>query len=53
MEAYLEEIEIFRQRLSEVVCEHQGNFLHPIVLQVSQQLDRSIVKYQDALSHQS
>jgi len=53
MEAYLEEIESFRRRLSEVVCEHQGNFLHPIVLQVSQQLDRSIVKYQDALLQQA
>jgi hypothetical protein len=49
MESYLEEIETVRRRLVEVVNEHQGNLLHPIVLQVSQQLDLTILKYQDAL----
>ena len=53
MEAYLEEIETFRRRLVEVVREHQGNLLHPIVLEVSQQLDRSIVKYQGELLRQA
>jgi hypothetical protein len=46
METHLEEIEKFRCKLADVVSEHHGNLLHPIVLQVSQQLDNYIVKYQ-------
>jgi len=46
MKPQLEEIEQARRRLAEVVAEHQGNLLHPIVIQVSQQLDKYIVNYQ-------
>ncbi|ARU60469.1 hypothetical protein CBW65_04815 [Tumebacillus avium] len=46
MQIHLEEIERCRQQLEEVVSRHQGNLLHPIVLQASQQLDTYIVKYQ-------
>jgi hypothetical protein len=46
MEAYLEDIERIRQKLAEVVQQYHGNLLHPVVLQVSQQLDNYIVHYQ-------
>ncbi|TCP57802.1 Spo0E like sporulation regulatory protein [Tumebacillus sp. BK434] len=46
MQIHLEEIERCRQQLEDVVSKHQGNLLHPIVLQASQQLDSYIVKYQ-------
>ena len=46
MKPQLEDIEQVRRRLAEVVAEHQGNLLHPIVIQVSQQLDKYIVNYQ-------
>ncbi|ASS73896.1 hypothetical protein CIG75_02170 [Tumebacillus algifaecis] len=46
MRVHLEEIERCRQQLEDVVSRHQGNLLHPIVLQASQQLDKYIVKYQ-------
>lgn len=47
MKPQLEEIESVRRRLAEVVAEHQGDLLHPIVIQVSQQLDKYIVNYQN------
>ncbi|MGZ6505345.1 MAG: Spo0E family sporulation regulatory protein-aspartic acid phosphatase [Tumebacillaceae bacterium] len=46
MDAYLEDIERIRQKLAEVVNEYHGDLLHPVVLQVSQQLDTYIVHYQ-------
>ncbi|HEU4964933.1 MAG TPA: aspartyl-phosphate phosphatase Spo0E family protein [Bacilli bacterium] len=47
MQSYLDEIEQCRRKLSEVVTKYQGNLLHPIVLEVSQQLDTYIVNYQN------
>ncbi len=45
MTAPLDKIEQYRQRLSEIVIEFQGDLLHPSVLAVSQQLDNYIVRY--------
>jgi hypothetical protein len=46
MQVQLEQIEEIRRQLAAVVMEHQGNLLHPIVIQLSQQLDKYIVHYQ-------
>lgn len=45
MTSPLDKIEHYRQRLSEVVIEFQGDLLHPTVLAASQQLDTYIVRY--------
>ncbi|EJL41441.1 aspartyl-phosphate phosphatase Spo0E family protein [Brevibacillus agri] len=44
----LQRIEIMRKELSELVLE-KGSFLHPTVIDMSQQLDEYIVKYQKCL----
>jgi hypothetical protein len=46
------EIEDLRQQLQEVVDRHQGDFLHPQVLKLSQELDRLIVVAQQGQFHE-
>ncbi|MFD2171427.1 Spo0E family sporulation regulatory protein-aspartic acid phosphatase [Tumebacillus lipolyticus] len=40
------QIETLRQKLNETVDSYRGDFLHPNVLRVSQELDMLIVKMQ-------
>jgi len=40
------QIELLRQQLQEAVAEHRGDFLHPRVLRLSQELDVLILRVQ-------
>lgn len=48
MNCAAEQIETLRQKLLEVVDRHCGDFLHPNVLKVSQELDLLIVQVQES-----
>lgn len=53
MQTNIEEIEQRRRQLADVVAKYQGNLLHPIVIEVSQQLDAYIVNYQNRYGNRS
>jgi len=46
MRPQLDEIEIIRRKLADIVAAYHGNLLHPEVLEVSQELDRYLNDYQ-------
>ncbi|HEU4963072.1 MAG TPA: aspartyl-phosphate phosphatase Spo0E family protein [Bacilli bacterium] len=48
MNGSVEQIENLRQKLIEVVDHHCGDFLHPNVLKISQELDLLIVRVQES-----